>query len=201
MSNIEDIRGTAQNDRLIGDSSDNSLEGGAGIDVLVGGTGKDTYNLAESTPSGDVVFIAAGDSLVTSFDVVSDFKLGVGSNPVTAGVDRLDLPFTSIAADTGDVNGTDFGAVGGHSISNGLIRFSNATNGTPLAITTSNLNDAIHYVQAAITNSNTVAFIADNNTFVFQDGGNSPDTLVELVGVNASGISTDGLAAGAVWIV
>jgi Ca2+-binding RTX toxin-like protein len=197
---IENVRGTTQGDRLSGDSGINVLDGGDGNDFLAGGLGKDYYLLQESTAATDTLKIATGDSLVSSFDVASDFKLGTGSTPTAAGIDRLDLSSLSIAANASNVNGTDFGNVGSHSISNGLISFANVTDGSPLAITAANLTDALSYVQAAITGNNTVAFVADNNTFVFQDGG-ATDTLVELVGVSATGVSTTGFATGAVWIV
>jgi hypothetical protein len=55
-------------------------------------------------------------------------------------------------------------------------------------------------LQANISGSNTVAFVSEGNTFVFQDGG-ATDTLVELVGVTATSLSNTGLANGTVWIV
>jgi hypothetical protein len=78
--------------------------------------------------------------------------------------------------------------------------FETITGNTPLAITATNLTDAINYVQSAITGNNTVAFVSEGNTFVFQDGGVT-DTLVELVGISANSVNNSGLGAGAVWII
>ncbi len=50
LKNIENLRGSAHNDTLTGDSGDNILEGGAGAeDTLDGGAGKDTASYAGST--------------------------------------------------------------------------------------------------------------------------------------------------------
>jgi hypothetical protein len=176
-----------------------TLFGTPGTDTMAGGLGKDIYNLSETTPATDTIKIATGDSLIGNYDIVNSFGLGTGIISAV-GVDRLDLPSTSIAANVINVNGTDFGNIGSHSISNGLMSFANVIGDTPLAITAVNLTDAINYVQAAITSNNTVVFVADGNTFVFQDGGVT-DTLVELVGVTASSVNNSGLGAGAVWIV
>jgi hypothetical protein len=137
--------------------------------------------------------------LIGNHDIVNSFGLGTGTIN-TIGVDKLDLSFTAIAVNVSNDNGTDFGNIGSHSISNGLMSFATVTGNTPLAITATNLTDAINYVQSAITGKNTVAFVSDGNTFVFQDGGVT-DTLVELVGVMANSVNNSGLAVGAVWIV
>ncbi len=193
------LTGNALDNVLMGLEGNDRLSGGEGADLFSGGLGKDTYLLKESVAATDTLKIAAGDSLVTSFDVASDFKLGVGGNPGAAGVDRLDLASTSIAANVSHADGKDFGKVGSHSISNGLISFANISGGTPLDLTGANLTNAIHYLQEAITGDNTVAFVADNNTYVFQDGGVT-DTLVQLTGVSASGISSDGFDQWSVWL-
>ena len=211
LTNIENVIGTNQGDRLSGDANNNLLEGRAGNDVLVGGEGADTFiggqgkdinYLTETTASTDTVSIAAGDSLVTSYDLVNGFGLGTGSD--ATGVDNLHLASTLIA--TGAADGTDVGtgssAISSHSITNGIISFDNlGAYDTPVAITAStNLANVFSYLQANIGGNETVAFVSDGNTFVFQDGG-ATDTLVELVGVMAHSVSTTGLVTGSVWIV
>jgi uncharacterized lipoprotein YbaY len=59
--------------------------------------------------------------------------------------------------------------------------------------------EVISYLQANITSNDTVAFVSEGNTFVFQDG--ATDTFVELVGVTAASLNNTGFNAGAVWIV
>jgi Ca2+-binding RTX toxin-like protein len=198
LVSIENVKGTAQGDVLYGDVNANILEAGNGNDLLAGGVGKDSYLLQETIAATDTVKITAGDSLIGNHDVVNSFGLGTGTINTT-GVDRLDLASTSIAANVSNIDGTDVGTVASHTIQNGMMTFASLT-GDPLAITAANLNDAIHYVQTAITANNTVAFVSEGNTFVFQDGGIT-DTLVELIGVTADSVNNSGLAAGAVWIV
>jgi hypothetical protein len=183
----------------IGNALNNVITSNSAGNSLSGGLGKDTINLDETNAATDTVWVAAGDSLVTAYDVVSSFKLGTGVINTT-GVDKLDLANTTIAADTTGSNGVDFGIIHSHRISNGIIRFDDVDSyTTPLAITASTLTNVVGYLQANITGGNTVAFVAGADTYIFQDG--VTDTLVELVGVTASSLNTTGLASGAVWLV
>jgi hypothetical protein len=192
--------GNALNNQLTGNSANNVLRGGLGEDILIGGLGKDTYNLTEATAATDTLRIATGDSLVSNYDVANGFKLGTGTINTT-GVDQLDLASTNIAADTAAANGVNSGIIHSHSISNGIISFDNINSyTTPLSITATDLTDVFGYLQTNITGHDTVAFVSEGNTFVFQDGG-ATDTLVELVGVTASSVNTSGLATNAVWII
>lgn len=59
---------------------------------------------------------------------------------------------------------------------------------------------AFKYLQANFSAGETVAFTAVGNTYVFQGNG-AADTAVQLTGVLASNLNTDGLAAGGVWLV
>ncbi|MGZ8189610.1 MAG: DUF4347 domain-containing protein [Methylococcaceae bacterium] len=184
---------------LNGSAGNDILNGLEGADILIGGLGKDSYTLTESASSTDTVKINAGDSLTTGFDVANSFVPGTGSGS-TNGVDKLDLAKTLIAANA-TVDGIDSGIILSHSIANGLINFDDADSySAPLAITASNLTDVFNYLTNNIINlGNTVAFNTEGNTFVFQDGGIS-DTLIELTGVTAAGITTTGLTADMVWI-
>jgi Ca2+-binding RTX toxin-like protein len=189
--------GNAANNIIYGQSLNNTLSDGAGKDVLVGGRGLDTYNLATDTTT-DTVYVAAGDSLTTSFDVVNSFALG-GANSTL--VDNINVDSTAIAVNVSLNNGTDAGAILTNSVANGIITFQGAGG---VAINTANLvlSDAIAYVQANITNLETVAFLQGADTYVFQDGGiNANDTLIDLVGVAATSVGTSGGVVGAVWII
>ncbi|MDD1608023.1 MAG: hypothetical protein LUQ18_05930, partial [Methylococcaceae bacterium] len=98
-------------------------------------------------------------------------------------------------------NGVDSGIIHSHNISNGIISFDNIDSyTTPLSITAADLTDVVGYLEANIRGNNTVAFVSEGNTFVFQDHG-VQDTLVELVGVTAQSVNTSGLATNAVWII
>jgi hypothetical protein len=218
LANVQNARGTAQNDAMNGDSNANVLDGGAGNDILnggggtdtiIGGLGSDTINLTETTPATDTVRIAAGDSLakVGGYDVVTGFTSYNGVLNLT-GIDQLDLASTLIAAN-GIGDGTDVGsgvnAISSHSITNGIISFDSlGAYDTPVAITAAtNLANVFSYLQANITGGNTVAFVSEGNTFVYQDGDSAAtDTLVKLVGVaDTTGVSTTEFVAHSIWIV
>lgn len=163
------------NSRLLGYAGNDNLQTQYGNNLLVGGLGKDQYFL-DTVVGRDTVRIHQGESLTNSFDIVNNFGKG----------DRLDLDSNKIAANAASANGNDIGILHSHHISQGIISFDDLdTYAAPLKITDSQVADAIEYLQANI--SNTVAFIAGNDTYVFQDGG-TQNTLVKLVGVIADGI-------------
>jgi hypothetical protein len=54
-------------------------------------------------------------------------------------------------------------------------------------------------LQNNITGGNTVAFVSEGNSYLFQDGLALGDTLVELVGISASGVKNF-TSAGSIWI-
>ena len=88
-----------------------------------------------------------------------------------------------------------------HHILNGLLSFDDDNNyAQPLAITTNNFVNVLGYLQHNITENDTVVFNHINGSaYIFQDG--SSDTLVQLIGINASGLSAGALTEGAVWLV
>ncbi|MGZ8191156.1 MAG: DUF4347 domain-containing protein [Methylococcaceae bacterium] len=194
------LMGNDLNNVLRGEAGNDWLTGMKGADLIIGGSGKDTNRLTETIAATDTVVISAGDSLPSGFDVAIDFKLA-RSVVSTAGVDKLDLPGKLIAANAAAVNGKDAGVIHSHHNANGLISFDDADNYTaPLAITGSNLSHVISYLASNITSAgNTVVFNAAGNAYVFQDGGAS-DTLVQLTGVAAGGLSVTGLSVNTVWI-
>jgi Ca2+-binding RTX toxin-like protein len=194
------LNGGNGNDKLSGKDGSDRLVGGEGNDVLVGGLGKDSVVLTEIKAARDIVGIYAGDSTVAHYDKVAGFKLAAVGVAV-ASLDKLDLPAIHIAADAVKVNGINAGVIASHHLSHGLITFDDMnTYTTALTVTPSNFADVVRYVQANIhDNGNTVVFNALGNSYVFQEDG-ANDSLIELTGVTASGLSTTGLLTGAVWI-
>jgi Ca2+-binding RTX toxin-like protein len=194
------LSGGKGNDTLLGLAGNDTLVGGNGKDVLIGGIGKDSYVLTEATPAQDIVRISAGDSPVAHYDKASGFKL-VGNGVPHTDVDKLDLPSHHIAANSVKVNGVNAGTVASHHISHGLITFDDNNSYTQsLTISKSNFADVLRYVQANIhTIGDTVVFNALGNSYVYQDSA-VKDTLIELTGVTANGLSIDGLFTDAVWI-
>lgn len=193
------LEGNSANNTLRAGDGDDVLVGGNGADILIGGDGQDTYNLTETTPATDTVRIERGESVVSSYDVITGFQLG-NSLFSTIGVDRLELDSDHIAHDAVK-NGQDVGMIQSHSIHDGIISFSETDSySDALVITNNALDDVIAYLQDNIRGNNTVGFVCEANTFVFQDNGYN-DTLVELVGVTANSLSNSGLANNAVWLV
>lgn len=206
--------GNAQDNYVFGNTYggspvNNILSGGAGNDILMGfdgadtyngGTGQDTYNLTEQIAATDTIQIAAGDSVATTglMDKATGFKLGA-SAVSNAGVDKLDLVSTAIAANATSQDGTDAGAIQTSSITSGIISFK-GVGGATIAASTLNLSDALTYLQTNITDGSSVAFVAGNDTYVFQDGGVA-DTVVDLVGVIATSMNNTGLGVNSVWLV
>nr|WP_179210268.1 hypothetical protein [Crenothrix polyspora] len=174
---------------LFGESGNDTL---TGYGQMVGGTGKDTYDIQGYAR----VEIAKGDSLPNSFDVIKGFIFG---NTTTS--TRLDLSSDHIAPDTGKIDGKNVGSIHSHHISKGLITFDDIDIYIkPLAITADKIADAIKYLQANITKpGDTVAFVAGHDTYVFQDGG-SVDSLVQLVGIAADGIHNSAVK-GSIFLV
>jgi len=192
--------GSPVNNILSGGAGNDILMGFDGADTYIGGTGQDSYNLTEQIAATDTIQIAAGDSVATVglMDKATGFTLG--TNAVSsAGVDKLDLVSSNIAANAVSQNGTDAGAIQTNSITNGIISFK-GVGGATIAANALNLSDALTYLQTNINDGSSVAFVAGNDTYVFQDGGVT-DTVVDLVGVIATSMNNTGLAAGAVWLV
>nr|WP_272867699.1 hypothetical protein [Crenothrix polyspora] len=177
----DELMGGAGNDRLNGNSEDDKLNGGLGNDILVGGSGQDIIN-ADS--GNDIILIHQGDSLTGNFDVIKAFD----------NADRLDLDSSHIAANVVNADGINFGVIRSHHINNGLISFDDLNKYTaPLTISTEKIADVLKYLQANIANvGDTVAFVAGQDTYVFQNGA-AVDTLVELVGVVSKGINAHGV--------
>ena len=115
---IENLLGSAFNDKLTGDNGANTLIGGLGKDTLTGGAANDTF-----------VFKTLQDSSVAAPDLIGDFAVG----------DKINL--SAIDADTGLAGDQAFHIGGGGGHAGDLVAsYSSATN-----ITTVNLyvnNDA-----------------------------------------------------------
>ena len=84
-ANDDTRQGDAGNNALNGLGGNDALFGGAGNDLLNGGNGKDTLTGGSGTDR--FVFGTLGDSLLASFDVITDYALGEqldAPNPIAA---------------------------------------------------------------------------------------------------------------------
>lgn len=197
--------GGGGNDAFVGSMAGDTVTGGAGADRIV--LACDANNVEDNVQ--DTINYAAGESTTTAWDTIYGFETGW-----IAAYDKLNVTSTSLATSVGYTDNANVGigetGVGAHSISaNHLVTFYDAQNvpnfdlvGTGTLATTGNdqisLANALSYLSSALNGTTqTAVFGYDRNgdgsaddTFVFQDGGLSADTVVQLVGVTASGVDT-----------
>ena len=115
LSNIENVIGSASNDKLTGDNSNNVIIGGDGNDTLDGGTGNDTASYINSTASVTVSLAAvlqqdtrgAGLDTLTNIEnltgsVFNDTLTGNSSNNYISGGDGADTLNVTSGNDTLD---------------------------------------------------------------------------------------------------
>lgn len=180
-----EISGGKGNDYLIGYAAATIENKGS----MIGGLGQDTYVIdkqdAMGSPPYCFIKIAKGDSLPSNFDVIKGF---------TAFYNQLQLP-DEITTNVASLNGKDIGVIHSHFIKNGIISFDDIDQyANPLVLVDNQLSDTIKYIENNITQSgDTVAFVVGHDTYVFQDGG-AVDTVVELVGFNATSIYMNDLS-------
>jgi subtilisin family serine protease/Ca2+-binding RTX toxin-like protein len=97
------INGLGGNDSLFGGAGNDVINGGDGLDTLTGQGGKDT--LIGAAGADKFNFIALGDSLLASFDVITDYALG----------EQIDAPIsvatTTLTASSGNVTSLTAAAI------------------------------------------------------------------------------------------
>jgi Ca2+-binding RTX toxin-like protein len=104
ISNVENLRGTAQGDRLVGTAGSNVMEGQAGNDWIDGGGGADTldggWGLDTLTGGGGSDrFVMSASLAASNADTVTDFSVTQGD---TLALD--DAVFTLLAGKTSLAN-------------------------------------------------------------------------------------------------
>ncbi len=205
------ITGNNNANTLTGLAGDDRLKGGEGTDTLIGGVGADVLDLTESLAKNDTVVINIGDSNVSDSTAAASEADRVIKFAMSS--DTLDLGGVIKIAASGTVDGINKGGFGSHIITNGIIKFdADDTYNTPVSITAANINGAIDYLRANITNGLAVAFQGQaanpdsttnaqtTSTWVFQDNS-SADTLVALIGITtASSLSTGSFSSTAIHL-
>jgi hypothetical protein len=154
--------------------------------------------------------------VLTGYDSIIDFSLGwrVGAQ------DKIDTVGTpAVVANTAGVNGTDSAltiagqAIKSHAIVKGMVTFDDADTYSS-ALTLGSMSDVaavVQYLQANdLGNAGaSVAFDATTggivHTFLFTQGDNNGtnnlDVLIDLVGVNANGVTTSTTGVAADYLV
>ncbi|WP_326914036.1 beta strand repeat-containing protein [Sphingopyxis chilensis] len=165
------ILGQEGNDTINAGGGDDLIQGGTGRDVMTGGTGGDTYvfNAGDSRPT---LGGSGNGGTITGHDVITDFNLAA---------DILNLPGTPVPDGNGAVDGTNSvltisgQAIRSHSVTNGVITFDD-NNSFANALTLSSdahVAAAVDYLQRNDLGpaGTTVAFVAGTRTFVYQQVG------------------------------
>ena len=116
LSGIENVIGSAFNDRLTGNGAANRITGGTGADELAGGSGNDTF-----------AYAALSDSTVAAPDLITDRSAG----------DKIDL--SAIDADTVTAGNQAFhvGASAGHT-GDIVLAYDTASNTTSVSLFVNN---------------------------------------------------------------
>ena len=132
LTNIQNIRGSAFTDTLIGNAQANVIEGGAGADRLTGGGGADVFSYQAAS---------AGNDTITDFGNDDKFRIsaaGFGGG-LTAGVS-----LSGVAAATGMlVNGSAAtSAVATFLYNNGVLQFDADGTGGGVAVTIATLTNS-----------------------------------------------------------
>lgn len=180
-----------------------SITGGTGADKITVTGAKDNSTNATSVAHYNV---AAGDSLVASYDTITGtgFEVADGTNMSDG------LNFAGVAVGTLGTS-TDSGTIASHSITAGVVIFDDAsTYATALVINSDNLSDAIGYLNANANTNGTFGFLFDStgngtadSTMVFNNGTTvATDSLVlldGLTGVDAI-ITTNGTGADDLFV-
>ncbi len=105
LTGIENVTGSAFNDRIIGDGGSNLLDGGAGADTLEGGAGSDTLYGRDGNDSvhggdgADILYGGLGDDTLNG-GAGSDVLYGGDDNDVLYGEDDNDSLYGGLGHDT-----------------------------------------------------------------------------------------------------
>ena len=112
VSQFENVIGSGFADTITGNISSNSLSGGGGNDTISGGNGADTITggAGKDQLTGEAgidvfVYSALADSLLSNFDIITDYSLGDI-------LDRPGLALTTLNTSSGIASGSSAAQVG-----------------------------------------------------------------------------------------
>jgi Ca2+-binding RTX toxin-like protein len=112
VNQFENVIGSGFADTITGNISSNSLSGGGGNDTISGGNGADTITggAGKDQLTGEAgidvfVYSALADSLLSNFDIITDYSLGDI-------LDRPGLAVTTLNSSSGIASGSSAAQVG-----------------------------------------------------------------------------------------
>ena len=204
------IAGVAGNSTIVTGAGADSIAAGTGIDTIDTGAGDDVIDgqtgadMITTGTGNDIITLADADSTEASMKKVYDFTTmanGYVSSAATdtpaevastnvagANADILDVTATTVVADkTATDTGVNVGAATDIKdvISNGIMTLTGAG-----ASAVDTLGEWIDQAEAAIGNSESVAFVFGGDTYVIlEDGAGNTDVVIQLVGTVASGLA------------
>ena len=189
-----------------------TINTGAGDDVIDGQTGAD---MITTGTGNDIITLPDADSTETSMKKVYDFATMANGYVASSATDTpAEVASTNVAGanadilDTADIavvankTATDTGVDIGSAtdikdvITNGILTLTGANAGS-----VDTLGEWIDQAEAAIGNSEAIAFVFGGDTYVIaNDGSANTDVVIQLVGTVASGLaqvdSSDTIAIG-----
>lgn len=204
------IAGVAGNSTIVTGAGADSIAAGTGIDTINTGAGDDVIDgqtgadMITTGTGNDIITLADADSTESAMKKVYDFTTmanGYVSSSATdtpaevaatnvagANADILDISNIAVVADkTASDTGVNIGAATDIKdvISNGILTLTGAN-----ASAVDTLGEWIDQAEAAIGNSESVAFVFGGDTYVIaNDGSGNTDVVIQLVGTVASGLA------------
>jgi Ca2+-binding RTX toxin-like protein len=204
------IAGVAGNSTIVTGAGADSIAAGTGIDTINTGAGDDVIDgqtgadMITTGTGNDIITLADADSTESAMKKVYDFTTmanGYVSSAATdtpaevastnvagANADILDISNIAVVADkTASDTGVNIGAATDIKdvISNGILTLTGAN-----ASAVDTLGEWIDQAEAAIGNSESVAFVFGGDTYVIaNDGAGNTDVVIQLVGTVASGLA------------
>jgi len=176
---------------LTGGANGDIIYSGAGADILTGRAGSDTFVV----PAGDSTPTIGGSGnsgTITGFDVISDWGTSGAADKLTFGIPPAvaSMPAGATTPSTLTIGGAH---IQSFSITNGMITFDtdatfNSSNGTANMGSASAVAAAVQYLEANDigTVGATVGFVANGNTYIYQQGGSDnqgTNSLIQLTGI------------------
>ncbi|MGA9046206.1 tandem-95 repeat protein, partial [Sulfuricurvum sp.] len=197
------------NDVITGTNYPDIIHGGEGADTIASHWGADYIHLDEATAVRDTVMVSKADSdepnsSINSYPYNIDTVFNFDTTSTTAANhDVLGYATVQIKANMDITDGVDAGTIAKHSVTSGIVTFYTSAN-TPVVINSTNLSNAVGYLQTNLAINDTVGIKYDSDSsgsvdtlLVYQKSEGWNDSLIALANMANIGLVTLGTTAGA----